>query len=84
MPALSRRSFTALAGASLAAVPILAPRALGQAKPKVVVVGGGPGGALTISDSTGMLSGSSESISSGGSLLLSPSSSRIDSRSCSS
>jgi NADH dehydrogenase FAD-containing subunit len=45
MPALSRRSFTALAGASLAAVPILAPRALGQAKPKVVVVGGGPGGA---------------------------------------
>jgi sulfide dehydrogenase [flavocytochrome c] flavoprotein chain len=44
MPSFSRRRFTALAGASLAAVPLCAPRALGQAKPKLVVIGGGPGG----------------------------------------
>ena len=44
MPRLTRRNFTALAGASLAAAPLYAPRALGQAKPKLVVIGGGPGG----------------------------------------
>jgi sulfide dehydrogenase [flavocytochrome c] flavoprotein subunit len=46
MPRLTRRNFTALAGASLAAaqVPLFAPRAVGQAKPKLVVIGGGPGG----------------------------------------
>jgi sulfide dehydrogenase [flavocytochrome c] flavoprotein chain len=44
MPSFTRRRFTALAGASLAAAPLCAPRALGQAKPKLVVIGGGPGG----------------------------------------
>lgn len=46
MAHLTRRSFTAYAGASLAAVsaPLFAPRAYGQAKPKLVVIGGGPGG----------------------------------------
>lgn len=46
MSNISRRSFAALAGASLAAtqVPLFAPRAIGQAKPKLVVIGGGPGG----------------------------------------
>jgi len=44
MADLTRRSFTALAGASL--VPLFAPAVLGQAKakPKLVVIGGGPGG----------------------------------------
>jgi sulfide dehydrogenase [flavocytochrome c] flavoprotein subunit len=47
MTALSRRKFTMLAGASLAAGAgaLAAPRAFGQSKPKVVVIGGGPGGA---------------------------------------
>ena len=46
MTKLTRRRFTSLAGASLAAAtsPLFAPVALGQAKPRVVVVGGGPGG----------------------------------------
>jgi NADPH-dependent 2,4-dienoyl-CoA reductase/sulfur reductase-like enzyme len=47
MTDLTRRRFTALAGASLAgisAAPLFAPRAFGQAKPKLVVIGGGPGG----------------------------------------
>ena len=44
MKKLTRRSFAALAGASLAA-PLFAPRVLGQAAPRVVVIGGGPGGA---------------------------------------
>jgi sulfide dehydrogenase [flavocytochrome c] flavoprotein chain len=44
MPSFTRRRFTALASASLAAAPLCAPRALGQAKPKLVVIGGGPGG----------------------------------------
>src|SRR5262245_43150012 len=46
MSKVSRRTFTALAGASLAAtqIPLFAPRAIGQAKPKLVVIGGGPGG----------------------------------------
>jgi sulfide dehydrogenase [flavocytochrome c] flavoprotein chain len=44
VPSFTRRRFTALAGASLAAAPLCAPRALGQAKPKLVVIGGGPGG----------------------------------------
>jgi hypothetical protein len=42
MTNLTRRSFTALAGASL--VPLFAPGVLGQGKPKLVVIGGGPGG----------------------------------------
>ena len=47
MTKLTRRRFIALAGASGAAVssvPLFAPRALGQAKAKLVVIGGGPGG----------------------------------------
>jgi sulfide dehydrogenase [flavocytochrome c] flavoprotein subunit len=46
MPRLTRRNFTALTGATLAGacVPLFVPRALGQAKPKLVVIGGGPGG----------------------------------------
>ena len=46
MTDLTRRNFTILAGASLAALstPLFAPRAFGQAKPKLVVIGGGPGG----------------------------------------
>ena len=45
MTVLTRRQL--LAGGSLVALstPLFAPRALGQAKPKLVVVGGGPGGA---------------------------------------
>ena len=46
MTKLTRRRFTSLAGASLAAAatPLFAPAVLGQARPRVVVVGGGPGG----------------------------------------
>jgi sulfide dehydrogenase [flavocytochrome c] flavoprotein subunit len=46
MSKLTRRHFTSFAGASLAAAtsPLFAPAVLGQAKPRVVVVGGGPGG----------------------------------------
>ena len=44
MPHLTRRNFTALAGASIAAAPLCAPRVLAQAKPKLTVIGGGPGG----------------------------------------
>lgn len=45
MTNLTRRHFTSLAGASLfSASPLFAPRAFGQAKPKLVVIGGGPGG----------------------------------------
>jgi sulfide dehydrogenase [flavocytochrome c] flavoprotein chain len=46
MTELTRRGFTSIAGASLAAAttPLFAPAVLGQAKPRVVVVGGGPGG----------------------------------------
>ncbi|MBI3435728.1 MAG: FAD-dependent oxidoreductase [Proteobacteria bacterium] len=46
MTRLTRRSFTALAGASLGAIATapLARPALAQAKPKLVVIGGGPGG----------------------------------------
>lgn len=43
MTELTRRHFATLAGASLAA-PLFAPYALGQGKPKLVVIGGGPGG----------------------------------------
>ena len=43
MTDLTRRRFTALAGASLA-TPLFAPAVLGQGKPKLVVIGGGPGG----------------------------------------
>ena len=44
---VTRRRFTELMGASVlsaAATPLFAPAVLGQAKPKLVVVGGGPGG----------------------------------------
>jgi sulfide dehydrogenase [flavocytochrome c] flavoprotein subunit len=47
MTDLTRRRFSELAGASLlslAATPLFAPAVLGQAKPKLVVIGGGPGG----------------------------------------
>src|SRR5262245_7016899 len=46
MTDVTRRKFTGLASASLVALslPLAAPRALGQAKPKLVVIGGGPGG----------------------------------------
>jgi len=39
---LTRRNFTLLAGASLST--LFAPAVLGQGKPKLVVIGGGPGG----------------------------------------
>lgn len=47
MTDLTRRNFSLLAGASLAtlSMPLFGPIALGQGKPKVVVIGGGPGGA---------------------------------------
>lgn len=47
MTDMTRRRFGELAGASLlslASTPLFAPAVLGQAKPKLVVVGGGPGG----------------------------------------
>jgi sulfide dehydrogenase [flavocytochrome c] flavoprotein subunit len=44
MTNLTRRRFVALAGTAIAATPLYAPRAIGQAKPKLVVIGGGPGG----------------------------------------
>ena len=47
MNGLTRRRFTALSGSALAAIaagPLAAPRAFGQAKPRLVVIGGGPGG----------------------------------------
>ena len=46
MTVLTRRKFNKLAGASLAtlATPLFAPTVLGQGKPKLVVIGGGPGG----------------------------------------
>ena len=40
---LSRRKFTTLSLAALS-TPVFAPAVLGQAKPRVVVIGGGPGG----------------------------------------
>jgi sulfide dehydrogenase [flavocytochrome c] flavoprotein subunit len=43
MSNLSRRRFTAL-GLAATATPLFAPAVLGQAKPKLVVIGGGPGG----------------------------------------
>lgn len=42
---LTRRDLAAGSGALLAASTLTAPAVLGQAKPRVVVVGGGPGGA---------------------------------------
>lgn len=47
MTDLTRRNFGLLAGASLAtsSMPLFAPAVFGQGKPKVVVIGGGPGGA---------------------------------------
>lgn len=44
MSKLTRRHFTTLAGASLAS-SLFAPAVLGQAKPRVIVIGGGPAGA---------------------------------------
>jgi sulfide dehydrogenase [flavocytochrome c] flavoprotein chain len=41
---MSRRRFTALSLATLS-TPVFAPAVLGQVKPPVVVIGGGPGGA---------------------------------------
>jgi len=47
MTEMTRRNFSLFAGASLATLstPLFAPAVLGQAKPRLVVVGGGPGGA---------------------------------------
>jgi len=47
MTELTRRNFTVFAGASLATLStsLFALSAFGQAKPRLVVVGGGPGGA---------------------------------------
>ena len=47
MTEMTRRNFTVFAGASLATLStsLFAPSAFGQAKPRLVVVGGGPGGA---------------------------------------
>src|SRR4029078_8468784 len=46
MTEMTRRNFSLLAGASLATLstPLFAPAVLGQAKPRLVVIGGGPGG----------------------------------------
>lgn len=46
MADFTRRNFNLFAGATLASLstPLFAPMALGQGKPKVVVIGGGPGG----------------------------------------
>lgn len=46
MTGISRRQFSLLTGASLATLstPLFAPAVLGQAKPRLVVIGGGPGG----------------------------------------
>src|SRR5262245_34538343 len=46
MTRLTRRHFNSLTGATLATatMPLFAPAALGQAKPRVVAIGGGPGG----------------------------------------
>jgi sulfide dehydrogenase [flavocytochrome c] flavoprotein chain len=47
MTNLTRRRFSELAGTSLlslAATPLFAPAVLGQTKPRLVVIGGGPGG----------------------------------------
>lgn len=46
MTDITRRKFSWYAGASLAAasMPLFAPAAFGQGKPRLVVVGGGPGG----------------------------------------
>ena len=47
MTDLTRRKFTGLASASVAAfaaTPLYSPAVLGQAKGKLVVIGGGPGG----------------------------------------
>jgi NADPH-dependent 2,4-dienoyl-CoA reductase/sulfur reductase-like enzyme len=46
MTDLTRRHFSLFAGASLAtlSMPLFSPAVLGQGKPKVVVIGGGPGG----------------------------------------
>lgn len=62
MTDLTRRRFTGLAGASLlsvASTPLFAPAAIGQAKPKLVVIGGGPGGGTVAryvnKDSTGAI-----------------------------
>jgi NADPH-dependent 2,4-dienoyl-CoA reductase/sulfur reductase-like enzyme len=46
MTRLTRRNFTRLAGASLGALgsSLFAPAVIGQAKPKLVVIGGGPAG----------------------------------------
>ncbi len=46
MTRMTRRNFTMLTGASLGALasPLFAPAVIGQAKPKLVVVGGGPAG----------------------------------------
>jgi sulfide dehydrogenase [flavocytochrome c] flavoprotein subunit len=47
MSNLTRRNFTKLASASLGVLgaPLFAPAVIGQAKPKLVVIGGGPAGA---------------------------------------
>jgi sulfide dehydrogenase [flavocytochrome c] flavoprotein chain len=44
MTRLTRRRFAALAGASVAGAPLFSPGVLGRGKPKLVVIGGGPGG----------------------------------------
>ena len=47
MTEMTRRNFNLFAGASIATLstPLFAPAVLGQAKPRLVVIGGGPGGA---------------------------------------
>lgn len=61
MTDLTRRNFSLLAGASLASLstPLFAPAVLGQGKPKVVVIGGGPGGTTVarylVKDSNGAI-----------------------------
>jgi sulfide dehydrogenase [flavocytochrome c] flavoprotein subunit len=44
MTKITRRTFTSLVSLAAASAPLFAPRALGQARPRLVVIGGGPGG----------------------------------------
>ena len=61
MTELTRRNFSVFAGASLATLSssLFVPSAFGQAKPRLVVIGGGPGGATVAryvaKDSTGAI-----------------------------
>src|SRR5262245_41303660 len=44
MTKLTRRKFTSLVSLAAASTPLFAPRVHGQIRPRLVVIGGGPGG----------------------------------------